>query len=186
MRTPAVALLLLLLIPFSAQAKKVAGLDVPESLEQGDAALVLNGAGVRKRLVVTVYVGALYLQQKSADAAAIISADEPMAIRLQVKSGFLSTEKMQAALKNGFKKSTQGNTAPIQAEIDQMMALMSDKISKKDIYVLAYDPTSGTTMSKNGSVVGSVEGLAFKQALFGIWLSDAPAQASLKKSMLGN
>jgi len=31
-----------------------------------------------------------------------------------------------------------------------------------------------------------VPGLAFKQALFGIWLSDDPVQDSLKEAMLGD
>jgi len=62
---------------------------------------------------------------------------------------------------------------------------MNEKISKKDVYVLAYDPATGTQVSKNGSVVGTVAGLELKQALFGIWLSDNPVQGKLKKAMLG-
>jgi len=185
LRTLTLSLFLTLFSITSSHAAKVAGLTVPDTLEHAGTTLSLNGAGIRKRVVISVYVGALYLGSPSQDAAAIIQADEPMAIRLQVKSGFLSRDKMKAALKSGFKKATKGNTAPIQAEIDQMLELMSDKISKRDIYVLAYDPAKGTTMSKNGNDVGVVAGLPFKQALFGIWLSESPVQLALKKRMLG-
>ncbi|MBX2824088.1 MAG: chalcone isomerase family protein [Gammaproteobacteria bacterium] len=180
-----VLLMLTLAISVGVQAKKVGGFNIPDTLDLNGLPLVLNGAGVRTKVVIKVYVGALYLAESSNDAAEIISADEPMAIRLQVRSGFLNRKKMQAALLDGFKKSTGGNTAPIQSEIDQMMDLMSDSIKKKDVYLLAYSPDQGTVLSKNGSEVGSIAGLAFKQALFGIWLSDSPAQASLKKAMLG-
>ena len=38
---------------------------------------------------------------------------------------------------------------------------------------------------KNGKKRGVIEGLAFKQALFGIWLGGVPADDSLKEEMLG-
>lgn len=166
-------------------AKKVGGFETPDTIDVAGETLTLNGAGLRTKLVIKVYVGALYLAQASQDAAAIVAADESMAIRLQVRSGLLNREKMQTALLDGFKKSTKGNTAPIQAEIDQMMGYMNESIEKKDIYLLAYNPDSGTVLSKNGTEVGTIPGLVFKQALFGIWLSDSPVQAKLKKSMLG-
>lgn len=180
-----VLLILSMTMSVSAQAKKVGGFDTPDSLEVLGEELMLNGAGVRTKLVIKVYVGALYLEEASQDAAAIIDADDPMAIRLQVRSGFLNREKMQAALLEGFEKSTSGDTSSIQSDIDEMMNLMSEAIKKKDVYLLAYSPELGMVISKNGTELGTVGGLEFKQALFGIWLSDSPAQASLKKAMLG-
>jgi hypothetical protein len=38
---------------------------------------VLNGAGLRKKLFIKVYVGALYLGSKQSNAAAILAADTP-------------------------------------------------------------------------------------------------------------
>ena len=70
-------------------------------------------------------------------------------------------------------------------QIDQMMDLMQGKIGTKDQYTLSYKPASGTHVLKNGEEVGAIEGLEFKKALFGIWLSDKPAQNSLKAGMLG-
>ena len=166
-------------------AKKVGGVTLPDSLEVAGQSLVLNGAGRRTKTILKLYVGALYLPAESNDANAIIQADEPMAIQLNILSGLLSKKKMKAALIDGFNKSTGGNTAPIQVGIDKLLALMDDTISKRDVYVLAYDPANGTQVTKNGELVGAVEGLALKQALFGIWLSDNPVQGKLKKAMLG-
>jgi len=168
-----------------AYAKKVGGVELPAELTVGDAALALNGAGLRKKLFIKLYVGSLYLPEPSSDAQAIIDADEPMSITLNILSDLLTRDKMLKALKQGFKKSTDGNTEAIQPQIDRMIELMQEKIRPGDSFQLSYEPGSGTHMSKNGDAPELIEGLDFKQALFGIWLSDKPAQASLKKAMLG-
>jgi len=47
-----------------AQAAKVAGVELEDSVQisADTPELVLNGAGIRKKLFIKVYVGALYLQ----------------------------------------------------------------------------------------------------------------------------
>ena len=182
------SLLLVVSIAFitsPAYAKKLRGIELAETANIGGNDLVLNGAGVRTKLVIKLYVGSLYTTSKSNDADAILAADEPMAIRLNIISDLLTKKKMVKSLKTGFKKSTGGDTAAIQPQIDQMLGLMQGKIGTKDQYTLNYKPGSGTHVSKNGEEVGVVEGLEFKKALFGIWLSGSPAQASLKAGMLG-
>ncbi|MEE9333461.1 MAG: chalcone isomerase family protein [Granulosicoccaceae bacterium] len=182
------SLLLLVSVAFvtsPAHAKKIRGVELAETATIGGDELMLNGAGVRTKLILKLYVGSLYTTAKSNDAAAILDADEPMAIRLNIISDLLTKKKMVKSLKAGFKKSTGGNTAAIQPQIDQMLGLMQGKIGKKDQYTLNYKPGSGTRVTKNGEEVGVVEGLEFKKALFGIWLSDNPAQSSLKAGMLG-
>jgi len=169
----------------SALATEVAGVKVPDAVEANGASLSLNGAGLRTRAMFKLYVGALYLEASSGDADEIMQSDKPMAIWLRIRSRLVSQEKMKSALLEGFTNATNGDTAPIQAEIDQLMSMMSEPIKKRDRYTLAWDPNTGTRVSKNDTELGVIQGLAFKQALFGIWLSEKPAQASLKKSMLG-
>ena len=54
---------------------EVAGVRVPEQLSEGGHALVLNGAGLRTKFVVKVYVAALYASARSQDAAALINSN---------------------------------------------------------------------------------------------------------------
>ncbi|MDH3897194.1 MAG: chalcone isomerase family protein, partial [Deltaproteobacteria bacterium] len=54
-----------------------------------------------------------------------------------------------------------------------------------DRYDLIYVPGKGVEVYINGEYASVTEGLSFKKALFGIYLSDKPAQKSLKKAMLG-
>lgn len=180
----ALVLFTLTLASSPVHARKVAGVELEGSIAVADEELVLNGAGIRKKLFIKLYVGSLYLGAPSADAAGVVAADESMAIRLNVLSDLLTRDKMLKALKDGFNNSTGGNTEPVQPQIDQMIGLMTEKIRPGDSYTFAYEAGAGTHMFRNGEELALIDGLDFKQALFGIWLSDKPAQASLKSAML--
>ncbi|NND90718.1 MAG: chalcone isomerase family protein [Granulosicoccus sp.] len=179
-------LMMLSLLTGPLHAATISGVSLEESIDVGNAQLRYNGAGIRKKLFIKLYVGSLYLTSPSSDAASVVDADEPMAIRLNILSDLLTRDKMVDALDEGFSKSTGGDTTAIQPQIDQMLSFMQDKISPGDQYTLAYEPGVGTQLMRQGETLTVIEGLPFKQALFGIWLSGKPAQASLKSAMLNN
>jgi len=179
-------LLLSFLVPILVTTSASALNGVPDSLSVGGKQLVLNGAGTRTKFIISVYNMGLYLPKKSSNAQQIMAANEPQAIKLKIVSGFASKEKMKHALLTGFKNSTGGNTAPIQKEINQLLnAAFGSKVNKGDVFEMAYTPAGGTKVSKNGKGLTVVKGLPFKQALMGIWLSNRPAQGSLKNQLLG-
>lgn len=158
--------------------------ELPDKIQVGEVELQLNGWGTRSKTFVKLYDAGLYLTAPSNDSAAIMAADEPMAIRIQITSGFVSQAKLVASLNEGFKQSTGGNVAPIQQQMKQFRDCFKEVIDKKDVFDIVYVPDKGVIVNKNGVFRGRVEGLEFKKALFGIWLSDAPADSSLKQAML--
>jgi len=176
----------IILTASTAIAGRIGGVTLPETLKAGDATLVLNGAGLRKKLWIKVYAGGLYLPRKQADANAIIRADEPMAVRMHFIYDGVSAKKLIDAWNEGFEAATNGNTAPIQEQIDQFNAMFTKEAHEGDIYDIVYVPGVGTTVTMNGQSMGTIEGLAFKQALFAIWLGDEPADEGLKEGMLGD
>lgn len=184
LRKVLVLVFVLFFMATSAFALDAAGVTLPDTMKAGDATLVGNGGGKRTKFGMKAYVAALYLQQKSSDAGAIINADEPMAIKLQITSGLVTADKMKDALEEGFANSTGGNVAPIQAKIDAFMANFKD-LSNGTVYDFVYVPEKGVEVSKGGNLMSTIQGLDFKKALFGIWLSDKPAQKDLKEKMLG-
>jgi hypothetical protein len=179
-----VLMLSVLMMTSLCYGKEIAKISIPDSLEEGQVTLTLNGAGVRTKLI-KLYVGGLYLKEKSSDAAAIMAADEPMAVKLHIISSMINSKNMEEAVREGFLKSTGGKTEPIKDQIERFISVFKDEIKKNDIFDLIYSPGKGTDVYKNSEYRSTIEGLAFKQALFGIWLCDKPAQASLKKNMLG-
>lgn len=179
-------LLLLLIVALPAQAKQVAGVDIPDTMQEDGTSLLLNGAGIRTKWMMNIYAGGLYLQSASSDAAGIIAADAPMVIRLHMVSGMITSDKMEDATREGFKKTIGKKPGDMAQYIEEFIAVFKEPISEGDIFDLVYQPGEGLQVSKNGELKSTIEGgLAFKQAVFGIWLGDKPADKKLKKGMLG-
>lgn len=167
-----------------ALAKEVAGVELSEKFSVAGQELALNGAGIRTKFFMDIYVAALYLGANSSDAAAIVAADEPMAIRLHIVSGMINPKRMSDSTRDGFVRATGGNTAPIEDGIEELISAFQDAVEEGDTFDLVYEPESGVTVYRNGEAKSNVKGLEFKQALFGIWLSEDPIQDRLKDHML--
>ena len=190
---------------------KVSGVTVPAKLGFGGSVRELNGAGTRVKYLMHVYVGALYLKEKSKDAKAIINADKPMSVRLQIISAMLTNKVMEAAIRDGFYRSLDGKVAPFKEHLDLICEVFSSEPTKiGDVYDIHYTPGVGISASKNGKPFEfskfhkkdakmallkklghtkdgfeAIPGLDFKKAVFGIWLSDDPVDEDLKDAMLG-
>lgn len=168
-----------------ATALEIGGAILPDTLTAGQQELVLNGAGLRKKFFVKVYAGGLYLTEKSGDADAIIAADAPMAIRMHFIYDGVSPEKLIDAWNEGFTAATGGDTAPIQAGIDKFNGFFTEEAKAGDTYDIIYSPEQGVRLYQGDRLKGVIPGLEFKQALFGIWLGEEPADDGLKDGMVG-
>ena len=164
---------------------QVGEVTLPNTLEFNNETLVLNGAGIRTKLFLKLYSGGLYLPIKTKDAAAIIGADQNQAIQLVITSSFVSSDAMSEAVEDGFEASTRGNTDPFAAEIKTFMGFFSEDIVEGDTYDITYQTGKGVVCYKNKKELGSIQGMDFKKALFGIWLGENPADSNLKSGMLG-
>lgn len=168
------------------QAQTVVGdATLPNTITMRGTDLVLNGAGMREKVVFDLYAGGLYLIKKSSDGSAVVNADETMALKLHIVSGLVSSKKMISAVDDGFDASMNGDTTSLDTEITKFKSFFSDKIVKTNVFDIAYIKGKGTVVYKNEKEIGSIEGLEFKKALFGIWLGSDPADDDLKEAMLG-
>mgnify|MGYP001161024424 FL=1 len=172
-------------ISLCAQTTNIEGIDFPDELSINNETFVLNGGGLREKLgFLDLYVGGLYLSATSSDANQIVISGSPMAIRIVIASRLVSRERFIEALEEGFKNTTVGKYTPMQ--IESFKEYLSDPFEIDDEIILVYSSEDKSTyLYKNSEIRGEFSGLPFKQALFGIWLGDKPAQESLKKQMLG-
>ena len=160
---------------------------LPATMKAGDGSINLNGGGVRKKLFFKLYVGGLYLTTKSANAKAIIDADEAMAVKLEITSAMISSDNMSEAINEGFEKSTGGNVAPLKTKISQFVdTFKKSEIVEGNVFDIIYVPGTGVQSYKDGKLQSTIDGMDFKKALFGIWLGHEPADDNLKDAMLGN
>lgn len=164
---------------------KIGGVTMPGTFKVDETSLILNGAGIREKYWIDLYVGGLYIKAKNNDAAKIMAANEESSIRLHIISGMITSDKMKESIDEGFKKSTKGNITPIKSSIDQFKLAYKDEIKKGDVFDITYTPEMGTVVYKNTKALTTIKGLEFKKALWGIWLCDDPADADLKAKMLG-
>ena len=178
-----------LMFMFTTQADaqtKIGGIVMPNVMKVNGEYLKMNGGGVREKYWIDLYVGVLYLKNKTSDADKIMSADEPMAIKMRIVSGMVSNSKLEDAVRDGMEKSTGGNLDPVKDRMEEMIKKgFAEDVNDGDEFDIVYTPGTGTTLKKNNKDLVTLEGLDFKKAVFGIWLCDKPAQESLKKKMLG-
>ena len=166
---------------------KVGEVTLPNKKEYNSQELVLNGAGMREKLWFDLYAAGLYLNKKNNNASSIVSADQEMAIHMVIQSSILSTKKMIGALRDGFEDTnSEADIKKIQPKIDKFISYLKDEINVDDSYDIVYIPSKGSEFYKNGKLLGTIEGMDFKKALFNIWLANDPVDDDLKDNLLGN
>lgn len=173
-------------LDFAYAQTTVGDVQFPTTFKAGDATLQLNGGGIRKKLFLDVYVEGLYLQARSKDGNAIAKANEAQNVRIVITSSLVNSNNFIESTKEGFQKSTAGNTKPIQEKIDKFLKLfLKYAIAKGDVYDLTFLPMEGVKVYRNHQYVDVIPGLDFKTALYGIWLGSNPVDAKLKAGLLG-
>ncbi len=168
-----------------ALAAEVGGVKLDDKVSMGAQDLVLNGAGVRTRVVFKVYVASLYLPQKAADLAGVLSKS-PRRIQLNILRT-LSGDQLVDALNEGLaENNTAAELAAVKPQVEALATIMKSfkEVKEKDVVTLDF-VDGATRIGLNGEAKGSISGDAFNQALTRVWLGDKPVQADLKKSLLG-
>jgi hypothetical protein len=183
MRVLPALLATLSLLP-AAQAREVAGVSVPDTAQVAGRTLTLNGAGLRKRVFVKVYVGALYLESRSGDPEAIVAADQAKAVRMTFLRD-VEREKVLEAFRDGFERNSKATAAGARQKLEAVEKVLPAELRKGQVLVVAYAPGAGATVGVEGGASASVEGKEFADALFRNWLGPDPADADLKAGMLG-
>ena len=184
------------------QTTTIEGVEFSNNQNINGSKTLLNGGGLREKLgFMDLYVGALYLQSNTNDANKVIMANEDMGIKIEIVSGLVTRERFIDALEEGFENSSAGKSSP--EDVEKFKKYLNDPFVEGDVITLNYHyakTENGRLLTdskgdllldekvylyKNGKERGTFEGLAFKQALFAIWLGEKPADESLKEDMLG-
>lgn len=182
---PALLLVLSLSLVAPAVGKEIAGVQVPDTVTVNDQPLVLNGAGIRSRFFIKVYVGALYLQSPANDAQRVIAQAGPKSVRLHITYGEISSEQLTEALHDGFvANSAAAEIDALKTRIDRFRA-MFPAVQREDVVRLDLLADGNTEIWINANKRGAISGADFQNALLKIWLGDKPADKSLKRAMLG-
>jgi len=183
-------LVLAALLPLAAVAAEVGGvkLDDKARIDAGGPELVLNGAGIRTRFVVKVYVAGLYLAEKKAAAADAIALAGPKRVSITMLRD-VGAQQFNEALVDGFRaNNTAADVERLKGALDELSAIMNalGEAKKGSVIALDFVPGTGTRVQVDGAPKGKpIAGEDFYRGLLRIWLGEKPVDADLKKGMLG-
>ncbi|HYH44681.1 MAG TPA: chalcone isomerase family protein [Thermoanaerobaculia bacterium] len=167
-----------------AGAAELAGVNLPDTVQAGGQPLVLNGMGLRKKLVIKVYVGGLYLASKQRDAAKVLAADTPRQQVLHFLYG-VTPEQMCEAWQEGLEANVPNATAEVKKNFQTLCTWM-DGVEKGKRLVMTYAPGQGTTVEVAGKSKGTLPGKATADAILATWIGPKPGPGDdFKDDVLG-
>lgn len=173
----------LLLFSSHAWALDVAGVNVAPTVSVRQKTLTLNGAGIRKKLFVKVYVGALYTERKADTAAQLLADPGEKLVRMRFVYKKVEKEKIVEAFAEGL-----ANNSPDVARSAEAKAFLSwftaDFVAGDTVDV-SLSPDGTVSATHNGKALGTVRSPALVQGVLLIWFGEKPADGGLKKGMLG-
>lgn len=179
-------LLCTLALAASAHAVDVGGVNLPDKASVGGQDLVLNGAGIRSKLMFKVYVGSLYVPAKATTPAAVY-ATGPRRVQLNMLRDVTSDQMIDALMEGVNQANSAADVAALKPQTAELANILKSIGQLKEGNVLAFDYVDGATkVNLNGQSKGSIAGEAFNKALTNAWIGDNPVQTDLKKAMLGS
>ena len=172
-----------LLLSSHAWALDVAGVNVAPTVSVHQKRLSLNGAGIRKKLFIKVYVGSLYTERKVTTPAQLLADPGEKLVRMNFVHSKVEKEKIIEAFAEGL-----SNNSPEVARSAEAKAFLSwfkaDFVAG-DTVDISLSPDGTVAASHNGKALGSVRSPALVQGVLLIWFGEKPADGGLKKGMLG-
>lgn len=182
-------LLSIALVSLSAEAAmEVSGVKFADTYQVGNQPLMLNGAGVRVKIVVDVYAAGLYLPKKDTTDVGAVNQSGAKSVQIVLLRD-LTGEEFAEAMVKGFKANNLAtDVAKYQAKLDDIRALMMGfgSVKKGTTIHIDFTPGTGTRVLMDGKPKGpEIAGDDFNHALLRIWLGQKPVDSDLKHAMLG-
>jgi hypothetical protein len=167
-------------------AAELAGVVLPDEQVVAGRTLVLNGIGLREAtfLRIDVYVAGLYLEEKTADADAVLASAGAkrlvIAMLRRVTRGHIAS-----AWRAGMEKNA-GAELPALGDRMALLEHHLTDLAAGDRIVLTEVPGRGLTLEVGGVEKTTIPGDDFARAFWRIWLGRSPASRRLKRALLGS
>lgn len=172
----------------SAQTVEVEGIKLPVTTQVGPATAVLNGAGLRTRVFFKVYLAALYLPAKTADANAALAQKGNRRMTIHMLRD-VDAATFSKALTDGLRDNhTEAQMAAMKAATDALVSNLkiAGEAKKGDVIQFEFTHELGTRLLVNNQPKGTpIAGDEFFSAVLRVWLGEKPADEGLKKGLLG-
>ena len=187
LRMSPILLCLCLCLPQRLDAAELAGMKFDDATRVADSELKLNGLGVRTVFIIKAYVAALYVPSKSTNAAELLAQKGPRRLQMKLLMD-MSADRMLKAFNDGLRSNhDEQQLAGMKMQIDQLAATIAQIGNAKKGDLVDIDLVGGDTrISLNGLPKGQpIAGEDFYSSILRVFLGSKPADADLKKGLLG-
>lgn len=172
-----------------AQAAEVAGVKFADAIEgPAGTKLMLNGAGLRKRVFFKVYAMGLYVAERKRRADAVLALAGPKRITIHMLRD-VDADTFSEALVDGLRANhSEAQMQALAPQVAQLVAIMAEIKEAKEGMAIALDevPGKSVVVRINGAPAGKpIAGKGFYRSLLRIWLGPSPVQDDLKAALLG-
>ena len=150
--------------------------------------LELNGVGARKRFLFDIYAFELYVPKRATRTEDLVNQPGPKRVALRFLrdvDGDLFVNSLHTGLKA---KHSEAELAKWKAQVEALTRVIRTiALARRGESVhFEYTPQDGTRVTVNGVTRGPlIPGADFYAAVLRVWLGETPADAGLKKGMLG-
>lgn len=184
-----VSAVIIFLIAFPVWGAELEGVRLDDRVQVDGQALELNGMALRTRYYFKVYVAGLYLPTRISSAARAIEGDGAKRIVLVMMRDATADQFVESIQMGLDLNHTADELARIRPQTDALFAKIRaiGEARQGMRIVLDYAPSRrSTTLAVDGALQGAaMPGADFFRALLRIWLGERPAQADLKRLLLG-
>lgn len=186
LRWSGVLLAAVLAVP-PAMARTVEGVRLADTVRVSNQPMFLNGAGLRSKFFVKVYVAALYLSERATSGEGVMTSRKPRRMELHMLRAMQASaihEAMMKGLEDNVSAAELKRLAPQMARLKQAMTSIGG-VNEGDVIQFDFFPGQGTIVRIGGDIRDTIEGEDVARALLSIWLGREPVQDDLKAALLG-
>jgi hypothetical protein len=175
-------------LPTAHAAREIGGVRFEDQVMLADQSLVLNGVGMRVKMIIKVYAMGLYVPRRDASPHALLNQTGPKSVRIVLLRN-VSAEQLADSMVTGIEDNVSAaERAVLRKRLEALQATMlkAGDAQKGAVIQLDYVPGQGTHITLSGKALGpDIAGEDFYRALLKIWLGDNPSDNSLKRDLLG-
>lgn len=177
-----------LFAPVFAFAAEVGGVKIEDVIKVGDQEIKLNGLGIRYKAIFKVYAAALHLSAKKATPSDVFAAPGTKRVTLVMLREVSNEEFGQSFMAGIQKNSEKAERAKLIVPLMKFGEMFASipVLKKGDVITIDWIAKSGTHIHLNNKkIIEVIPDPTFYNVILKIWLGEQPADAKLKKLLLG-
>lgn len=147
---------------------------------------MLNGIGIHQELGREIFIGALFSESLSNDAATLLRTQQPMRMELKIVSPEgITARRFSRLWIEGLAVNSKADALMAQAENTVAFdAMFKGRLVQNDHVKISNAPGKGVTISINDVVLGNIKDESFFSMLLATWIGTVPLSSDYRDSLL--